>query len=1024
MKSRLMSFWAIVLLVITNILGAKLGELLVIPPGNISAIWPPAGFAFAALFVLGEWVWPGVFIASFLYNTHFLIQKTGSFSWSIVVLSLCIAFGSVAQAFVAKRFADFFLTRDIGKWSFINFIKTLFFAGPAASVIAAFFGVLVLWIGHYVPDQAVFLAWITWWFGDSVGVFIFGGILLGLYYFLSVRKQSRFKSRMRYTEIFSVITVFCCIGLTLFSWKMLQNMSEKNNARRFAHLAKESTMVFRGQLNACEEVLRSAAGFINASKHIEPEEWETFVTALALEKRQSGLYGLGFIVPVQTTNLSRYVSSLQPQLGPDFSVKSIHKNPLNEHFIIQYISPLYKNKAAFGLDLGSETFRREAALLSRQNNQPYLTKPIVLVQDKQSKIGYLLLYPVFHKKEFKGWVYFPFSGESLFEDLEKKITPELVFSVYDTSSGRDQLVYSNAQTLHHHFSRSRTVEITTFNAHWKLVWYASPMFMPSYLENQSAWILIFGLVLTVLLVMLLVTFGTIQLKAEALAKQATVELEEVNARLNSLVEHAVDSIISIDKNDNITLWNPASEQMFGYTAEEVMGKNVIDFVIPPQIRRPDLFANRKGLVLHKLLIRNGYKKNGQIFPIELSFFMVGEGEHMYLTSFTRDISERVKMEQELRWAKHNAEKSDRAKSEFLAMMSHEIRTPMNGIVGMADVLSKTNLTDKQQEYVDIIIHSSKSLLTIINDILDFSKIEAGKLELHNAPFLLNTILKELTDLLGFEIQKKQLEFSMDNTYTFHGQLMGDSDRLRQILLNLLSNAIKFTEKGSITVSVSAKEETDTRVTLLFSVKDTGIGLKTDQKKRILQPFSQADTSISRRYGGTGLGLVICKQLSHLFGGELGFESEWQKGSHFFFTAVFEKIQEEKAVITPDIPTATEKTGLHILLAEDNPINQMITKTMLEELGHTVEVACNGAEAVTAAYQRDFDVILMDVQMPEMDGLDAARHIRKFEGPKGAVHIIALSANVLKEDQNEALATGMNAYLTKPFTMQDLKNILT
>ena len=381
-------------------------------------------------------------------------------------------------------------------------------------------------------------------------------------------------------------------------------------------------------------------------------------------------------------------------------------------------------------------------------------------------------------------------------------------------------------------------------------------------------------------------------------------------------------------------------------------------------------------------------------------------------------------------AKEIAESATQAKSMFLANMSHEIRTPMNGIVGMVDILKQTSLSKEQEEFVNIIETSGESLLTLINDILDFSKIESGQLEFENIPFSLETILHTVIRLLSFKAESKKLELKYNFIDEVPDKLTGDPVRLKQIIINLVNNAIKFTKKGHVIINIQVKEEdTDTAI-LLFEIKDTGIGIAEEAIPKLFQSFSQANLATSRKFGGTGLGLAISKELSRLMDGDIGVRSNLGKGSCFWFTARLWK-QSQKEIDDADRKKEDlKKTGkqarkLNILLAEDNPINQRVAQINLNNLGHEVVLTKNGLECVETYKSGRFDIILMDIQMPEMDGIEATSIIRELEhsGEKSyRTPIVALTANALTGDKERFLEAGLDEHLAKPFKPDGLKKV--
>lgn len=543
-------------------------------------------------------------------------------------------------------------------------------------------------------------------------------------------------------------------------------------------------------------------------------------------------------------------------------------------------------------------------------------------------------------------------------------------------------------------------------------------------------------------------------------KQIEIELEHSKQRMQLMalaLSNSANGVILADATTDdmpIVYVNKAFSDITGYLEEEALGRNC-RFLQGTDHDQSNLDILRNAIekgTSCRILLRN-YRKDGMLFWNDFSFSPLYD-RMRNLTHFIGVINNVTELKnaqemlevanKELRntntmieAAWETAEEAARSKRDFLANMSHEIRTPLNGILGTVELMLDTKLTESQKEWMMVLQQTGESLMVIINDILDFSKIESGKLMLYETSFAPIELIEDVTALLGQAARKKSIELVMQFDDKLPARIQGDRERMRQILTNFISNAIKFTAHGKVTISVDVgaiRPDTE-HIHLTFSVHDEGIGISPEQQAYIFNKFTQADSSTNRQYGGTGLGLAICKELADLMHGKIGVESELGKGSTFWYEGTFATAEnnEEHDEKTPhrslrqptDIKQLADLSlllqGRRVLLAEDNPVNMLVTKTMLSDIGLDVDTANNGKEALEQYVTAEYDLIIMDIQMPQMNGIEATQVIRRLEQEREAtpIPIVAFTANVLESYHEECLAAGMNDYLTKPVRKEQL-----
>jgi PAS domain S-box-containing protein len=519
--------------------------------------------------------------------------------------------------------------------------------------------------------------------------------------------------------------------------------------------------------------------------------------------------------------------------------------------------------------------------------------------------------------------------------------------------------------------------------------------------------------------------------------RAEEALKEERNLLRALMEGVPDYVYVKDAESRFLLANKGVVRLMGgSSASDLLGKTDFDF-FPRELATQYYLDEQRIIQTGQPLFNREEPCQGPDGEPKWNLttklpFDDGTGRIIGVLGWGRDITEQKRIAEQFQQAKEAAEAASRAKSEFLANMSHEIRTPMNGILGMTGLVLATELSAEQREHLEMVQSSAESLLRVINDILDFSKIEARKLELDCIDFDLRANLEATTRTFAIPARRKGLELICRVRPEVPAWVRGDAIRLRQIITNLLGNAVKFTERGQVEMEVEVASPEQDGVILHFAVRDTGIGIPAEKRELVFHPFTQADSSTTRRHGGTGLGLTISARLVEMMGGRIWVESEAGRGSTFHFTARLgvaqassagESVEQANPGEVPSQATAhrpESSRALRILVAEDNRVNQVLMVRLLERQGYTTVVAGNGREALAALDRQPFDVVLMDVQMPEMDGFEAAASVRHREDGTGTHQpIIAITAHAMKGDRERCLAAGMDGYVSKPIRAEEL-----
>lgn len=532
-----------------------------------------------------------------------------------------------------------------------------------------------------------------------------------------------------------------------------------------------------------------------------------------------------------------------------------------------------------------------------------------------------------------------------------------------------------------------------------------------------------------------------QMEAERLNQQLSQKIKELEDAknlamkneilLSTVIASSLDAMVTLNEEGNIINWNRAAEEIFGYQKAEAIGRTLAELIIPPGQAAAHkhgferFLKTRESSIMNRRLELTAIRKSGEVFPVEITITVAEHKNGLYFNGFIRDISERKQKENELIQTRLQAELAAKAKTDFLSVMSHEIRTPLHAIIGFSHLLLDNRPRTDQLEFLNMLKFSGESLLHIINDILDFNKLESGKLELDMEEFNLKDLLDNIYKTFLPKARENNIQLQLLYDHRLPTHVKGDPGRMGQIINNLVSNAIKFTPKGSVKITVTLEAEEEDSWLVEFSVKDTGIGIAYDKQQKIFDLFTQADSNTTRKYGGTGLGLSIAKKLLQLMKSEIKLQSDTWNGSRFYFNVKLQKSQHGSDESREDSRSGQYNRhafdGKRILLAEDNEINVMVAKQFVTDWGGTVVVAYNGIEAVDLFTTDHFHLVLMDLQMPQMDGFTSSLEIRKHNT---LVPIVALTASPIDEVIGAIMASGMNDYISKPFVPEMLYSKLS
>ncbi len=840
-------------------------------------------------------------------------------------------------------------------------------------------------------------------------------------------------------------------ALSIVGAGALRDEARRADALRFEQRVDSIEETINASMHALERIARFAQAMFMASQSVEPEEWSTYVRSIALEA-YPGIAGLGFAQRVSSAGLQAFTARMRSLGERAFSPHSL--GPAPDHLVVSLFEPRAWDLSLLGEDLAALPLLNATADRARFEDTSALSSKMSIRFDGTSVPGAYLFIPVHrptapHTPEsVEGFVFVRIEYAKALAELSALQNEEVELDIYDgTTQSPESTIFLSPRIEASQFENPSDLvsirSLTFFGQPWTLKFFGSAEFARAQSPYSIPLAFSFGLVASALLAIAIWALGRSQYRARRIAMDMTTDLRRSQERFDLVMRAVNDGIWDWDLLTNQVYYSPRYCEIIGFSQDEIP-RTLDSFAsrLHPDDRDRVFAAVQRYIADHKsydIEFRFQHRQ-GHYLWIRARGQAVwdNQGRAVRMAGSHSDITLARHNEEQLRLAKEVAEAAARTKSEFLANMSHEIRTPMNGIIGMTDLALQTPLSAEQLDYLETVKSSATSLLTIINDVLDFSKIDAGKLVIAPQPFELLKFVDRIMHLLALRASEKQVAFSQRIEDNVPIWVVGDEIRLGQVLINLLGNAIKFTPAGGkVELLVRALPHREVSqpmaVELVFIISDTGIGIAPEKLEKIFEAFVQADTSVTREFGGTGLGLTISRKLVSLMGGRIDVKSIPGGGSTFTFSVPvqvseprapsLEREEPRVAVTLTPVPQSR-----HILLAEDNPVNERLARRVLEKQGYVVTVARNGREAIDLACAstnpNPFDAILMDIQMPLIDGLEATQAIRRFEKQINRhTPIIAMTANAMEGDRERCLDAGMDDYISKPIDIQHLTAVV-
>lgn len=753
-----------------------------------------------------------------------------------------------------------------------------------------------------------------------------------------------------------------------------------------------------------ENSIKGAAGFVAGSQSIEKDEWIEYVKSISIIDAENGILGVAVIYPA--------------------SLKTGG---------VTHIYPETLNRNGYFINIIDHPELRKVFEETVYRTEPILTPAIKYSFTGGSSQVYIsfLITQVKKDNKFYAWIVAPIQLDKFFKSLTETKYPAIDIDIYDGEKNFDlKKIYSkpvDERLRNGDKPNTRLSFVVLAHQPFTIDWNETLRYVTTH-SSQNSLFALFGAILSIVVTGFILNLKLLSMKANSIADFKTQALRESEERFKSLFENSSDAVILFN-NQEIIDCNPESLRLFGKRSkkdllntrpENFFAIKDLDFDFDDN----ELFQNKVREVQYKKMVKFECfcLRTGLPFFAEIHLHYIEVNDKFIYQAVVRDISERKKIEQNLTKSKEFAEDAAKAKTNFLSTMSHEIRTPLNGVIGMINIILDENPKSEIREDLETIKYSADNLLHIVNEVLDYNKLESGKIILEKKHFSLKTLCESILKIHRPMASEKNLKLILEFDTKIPELVIGDEYRNTQILNNLLSNALKFTESGEVSLALRLKQKKEDSCIIEFKVMDTGIGIDKNKQREIFKDFTQAESDHTRKYGGTGLGLAITKRLVEIQNGKIDVNSRNGKGSSFIYTIYFKLRPETIMDVSANSNQKTQDgfNNQRVLLVEDNQVNIIVTKKFLEKWGLKVDVAVNGLEAVNRVRAIKYDLILMDLHMPLMDGFEATKKIREFNKD---TPIIGLSADVMTESVISLQAIGMNDFVTKPFRPNDFFNKL-